>query len=89
MIEPDSFQPSLVSGNTEAGIVFADTSFHNVVIGCIIGMDRTDQIPDMIKYGDKMGYMILNDRLDRAQKISPSRPQVQRLGSAARDETKQ
>jgi hypothetical protein len=43
VIEPAAFQPSLVSGNSEAGIVFADSSLHNVVLGCLIGMDRTEK----------------------------------------------
>jgi hypothetical protein len=42
-IEPANFQPSLISGNTEAGIVFSDTCARNAVRGSIIGMDRTEK----------------------------------------------
>lgn len=54
-----------------------------------IGMDRPVEIPALIKYGEKMGYMILNDQLDRAHDIVPSRPRIERLGSSGKDEAKQ
>jgi hypothetical protein len=53
-----------------------------------IGLDDPRQIPALIKYGEKMGYRILNDRLDRAHKISPARPKIGPKGSAPTQKTK-
>lgn len=53
-----------------------------------IGIDRPDEIPTLARYGERMGYMILNDRLDRAHRIAPSRPKIPRLGSADTDKLK-
>ena len=36
-----------------------------------IEMDDASQIPDLVKYGEKMGQMILNDQYDRAQQVEP------------------
>ena len=36
-----------------------------------IEMDDSDAIPELIKYGEVMGQMILNDKYDRAQLIEP------------------
>jgi hypothetical protein len=36
-----------------------------------IEMDDASEIPDLVKYGEKMGQMILNDQYDRAQQVEP------------------
>ena len=36
-----------------------------------IEMDDASQIPDLVRYGEKMGQMILNDQYDRAQQVEP------------------
>jgi hypothetical protein len=36
-----------------------------------IEMDDASQIPDLVRYGEKMGQMILNDQYDRAQYVEP------------------
>lgn len=41
-----------------------------------IGLDKPGEIPELIKYGEKMGEMILQDKLDRALRIVPSRPRI-------------
>jgi predicted acylesterase/phospholipase RssA len=48
-----------------------------------IGLDSQAHFPELVKYGEKMGYMILNDKLDMAQSIVPSRP---KLGRAVKPE---
>ena len=53
-----------------------------------ISLDNPQQIPVLLKYGEKMGYRILNDKLDRAHKISPSRPKLAPLGSTDTDKAK-
>jgi hypothetical protein len=53
-----------------------------------IGLDKLSDIPELIKYGEKMGDMILNDKLDRAHKIAPSRPRITSLRSAKRKAAK-
>jgi hypothetical protein len=53
-----------------------------------IGIDRVEEIPRLAQYGERMGYMILNDRIDRAHKITPSRPKIPRLGSAESENLK-
>jgi len=53
-----------------------------------IGLDRVDEIPRLAQYGERMGYMILNDRLDRAMRIAPSRPRIPRLGSSETEKVK-
>ncbi|HLF75808.1 MAG TPA: patatin-like phospholipase family protein [Anaerolineales bacterium] len=42
-----------------------------------ISLDKPEEIPNLIKYGEAMGAMILKDKRDRAQKIAPSRPRLQ------------
>lgn len=39
-----------------------------------IGMDDPSAIPELVKYGEVMGQMILNDQYDRAQLVEP--PQI-------------
>ena len=53
-----------------------------------IGLDKPGQIPELVRYGEKMGNMILNDKLDRAHKIVPSRPRFPPRGSSGRKTTK-
>jgi hypothetical protein len=36
-----------------------------------IEMDDASAIPELVKYGEKMGQMILHDQYDRAQKVEP------------------
>jgi hypothetical protein len=36
-----------------------------------IKMDDPSAIPDLVKYGEEMGHMILNDQYDRAQYVEP------------------
>ncbi len=40
----------------------------------VVGIDDPTKIPVLEDYGDEMGDMILNDRYDRAQGITPERP---------------
>lgn len=49
-----------------------------------IGLDRLSDIPDLIKYGEKMGDMLLKDKLDRAHKITPSRPRIPRRNKSSK-----
>lgn len=53
-----------------------------------VGLDNPQQIPMLLKYGEKMGYRILNDKLDRAHRITPSRPRFGPLSSAPTDRSK-
>lgn len=46
-----------------------------VDLEAVIGLDQPETIPELIKYGEKMGAMLLNDEVDRAQNVSPLRPQ--------------
>jgi hypothetical protein len=41
-----------------------------------IALDKPGEIPQLIKYGEEMGQMILQDRRDRAQNIVPERPLI-------------
>jgi hypothetical protein len=41
-----------------------------------IELDKPNEIPQLIEYGQQMGEMILSDKTDRAQKIVPERPQI-------------
>jgi hypothetical protein len=34
-------------------------------------MDDPSAIPELVKYGEEMGQMILNDQYDRAQNVEP------------------
>lgn len=41
-----------------------------------IGMDDPDKITQLIEYGEMMGKMILNDQVDGAMGVVPSRPKI-------------
>ena len=51
-----------------------------------IAMDDPRALPELGKYGEMMGYRILNDKLDRSQRIAPSRPRIIPVGQAARED---
>jgi hypothetical protein len=51
-----------------------------------IAMDDPRALPELGKYGEMMGYRILNDKVDRAQRIAPSRPRIIPVGKAARED---
>jgi hypothetical protein len=53
-----------------------------------IGMDDPRALPELAKYGEMMGYRILNDKVDRAQRIAPSRPRIPPHGSAGTQKLK-
>jgi predicted acylesterase/phospholipase RssA len=56
-------------------IFFKDLDFRRfqVDLAKAIPMDDPRQIPQLVKYGEKMGQMILNDQLDEAMGIKPLR----------------
>ncbi|HEX6270595.1 MAG TPA: patatin-like phospholipase family protein [Anaerolineales bacterium] len=49
-----------------------------------IRLDRLSDIPNLMKYGEKMGRMLLNDQLDRAHKIALSRPRIPRRNKSSK-----
>ena len=40
-----------------------------------IALDQPETIPELMKYGEKLGTLMLNDSVDRAQFVTASRPQ--------------
>jgi predicted acylesterase/phospholipase RssA len=49
-----------------------------------IALDEPETIPELIKYGEKLGTKLLKDAVDRAQDVVPSRPPKGSLGNAAK-----
>jgi predicted acylesterase/phospholipase RssA len=52
-----------------------------------IALDQPETIPELIKYGEKLGEKLLNDKVDRAQSVVPSRPPKGSLGRASTKST--
>ncbi|HTX92703.1 MAG TPA: patatin-like phospholipase family protein [Anaerolineales bacterium] len=72
----DAFMAS--AGDQQVNLVetfFDDLDFRRfqVDLKTSIPMDEPSQIPELLKYGEMMGKMILNDQVDRAQGVIPSR----------------
>ena len=49
----------------------ADPHRFQVDLNMAIPMDDPTHIPDLIKYGEKMGQMILDDQVDEAMGVKP------------------
>jgi predicted acylesterase/phospholipase RssA len=75
----DAFQVSA----SDQQVHLVDTFFNDldfrrfqVDLNQAIGMDDPSQIPNLTRYGEQMGRMILNDQYDRSQGIKAQKPRI-------------